>query len=58
MEVKTQTVTVGFKPRNNDVKRFYCGTKDVCAFKEAWVNNRCFAPYPVRATCRYLKEDR
>ena len=44
-----RTIEVGFK-----VKRFYCDTKDVCYFKQHYINQRCFAPYVVRASCRYL----
>lgn len=37
------------------LKRFYCGTKDLCTFKNEWASNkRCFAPYPVRSSCPNL----
>lgn len=36
------------------VRKFYCGVPDICMFKEHFVNNRCFAPYCVRQTCRYI----
>ena len=44
-----RTIEIGFK-----VKKFYCLTKDLCSYKQEWVNQRCFAPYVVRATCRHL----
>jgi hypothetical protein len=37
---------------NKDIlKRFYCGTKDICFYKEHYVNNRCFADYIIRQCC-------
>lgn len=35
-------------------KKFMCGTKDNCAHKNNYINNRCFAPYVVRQSCPYL----
>ena len=45
-------ITIGI--HNPNIKKFYCTTNDLCAFKQEWVNKRCFAPYTVRSTCRYL----
>lgn len=45
-----ETMTVN----KNDIKRFICGTKDICAHKEHFVNSRCFAPYAVRQSCRFV----
>lgn len=36
-------------------KKFYCMGNAVCSFKQSWVNDRCFATYPVRSSCRYIK---
>jgi hypothetical protein len=36
------------------IKRFYCRSRDLCIFKNQFVNQRCFADYKIRATCRYL----
>lgn len=36
------------------VKRFYCGNQDVCHFKEHYINNRCWAPYVIRSSCRHF----
>lgn len=46
---------------DNLVKKCYCGDKAItnCQYKQHYVNNRCFAPYAVRQTCRYIiREDR
>lgn len=32
-------------------KRFFCGNKDLCIYKNVYVNNRCFAPYVTRQSC-------
>lgn len=32
-------------------KRFTCGSKDPCQYKDHNINCRCFAPYPVRQSC-------
>jgi len=32
-------------------KRFFCGSKDQCNFKDHYINSRCFAPYTVRQSC-------
>ena len=42
---------------DKQTKKCYCGTKDVCSFKQNFVNMRCFAPYAVRQTCRYVVRD-
>jgi len=47
-----RTVEVHF----GKIKKFYCTTKDLCFYKQEWVNQRCFAPYTVRSTCRYLAD--
>lgn len=36
------------------VKKFVCGTRDICAFKNHYVNNRCFASYPARQCCPHI----
>ncbi len=41
-----------------EIKKFYCNTKDICYFKEHYINQRCWAGYPVRASCRYLAKDK
>ena len=46
-----RTIEIGFK-----IKKFYCTTHDLCYFKQEWINQRCFAPYVVRASCRYLAD--
>lgn len=38
----------------DDVKKFYCGTSNICKFKEHYINNRCFAPYVIRQSCLYI----
>lgn len=35
-------------------KKFYCGVKDECWFKEHYVNCRCFAPYTIRQSCPHI----
>ena len=35
----------------NAPKRFICGTKEICYFKEHNINQRCFATYPIRQSC-------
>lgn len=37
-----------------EVKHFYCGSKDECFYKQHYVNKRCFAPYVIRQSCRYI----
>jgi hypothetical protein len=39
------------KGMEKEPKKFYCGTKEICAFKEAYINNRCFAVYQIRQSC-------
>ena len=46
-----RTFEIGFK-----VKKFYCNTKDLCSHKQEWINQRCFAPYIIRTSCRYLAD--
>ena len=36
---------------DKDTKKFYCGTKEICYYKEHFINCRCFAPYQVRQSC-------
>ncbi len=48
-----QEIEIGFMPVK-ELKKFYCTVKDLCYFKQEFVNQRCFAPYVIRATCRYL----
>ena len=36
---------------DKEPKKFYCGTKEVCGFKDAYINQRCFAAYSVRQSC-------
>jgi len=36
---------------NESVKRYFCGTKDLCSHKDTFVNNRCFASYAIRQSC-------
>lgn len=39
-------------------KKFYCGTKEICGFKDHYINSRCFADYPIRQSCpNILRED-
>jgi len=38
-----------------EIKRFQCGSKEICTFKEHFVNQRCFAPYPVRQSCPHIR---
>jgi hypothetical protein len=41
-----------------EVKRFFCGSNEVCVFKESFINNRCFAIYSVRQSCpRIIRKD-
>jgi len=49
MEITERTTIIGYK-----VKKFYCTVKDLCYYKQEWINQRCFAPYVVRVSCRYL----
>jgi len=45
-------------PEVKEVKRFFCGSSEVCAFKEGYINNRCFASYAVRQSCpRIIRSD-
>lgn len=39
---------------STEIKKFFCGTGDICPHKEHFVNNRCFASYAVRQTCLYI----
>lgn len=44
------------KEHRQELKRFYCLTKNLCNFKYEFIpNQRCFAPYTIRISCRYLK---
>lgn len=37
---------------SESLKRFYCCSKDLCAWKNEWANNdRCFANYIIRSAC-------
>jgi len=36
---------------NEQPKRFFCGTNEICWFKEPNINLRCFANYVVRQSC-------
>lgn len=41
-----------------EAKKFFCGTAEVCPFKQHYVNNRCFAVYSVRQSCpKILRRD-
>lgn len=35
----------------NEIKKFYCGEKCICSFKDQYINQRCFANYTIRQTC-------
>lgn len=35
----------------NDTKKFYCGEKEICYYKDHYINQRCFAPYSTRQSC-------
>jgi hypothetical protein len=44
---------------SDELKRFFCGTKEICYFKEHYINSRCFANYRIRQTCpNILRKDR
>ena len=47
-----RTIEIGI----GKIKKFYCNTKDLCSYKQEWINQRCFAPYTIRASCRYLAD--
>jgi hypothetical protein len=36
---------------DNEPKKFYCGTKEICNFKDHYINQRCFSGYAVRQSC-------
>ena len=37
---------------NDQIKHFYCCSKELCTFRNEWASNqRCFANYPVRTSC-------
>jgi len=42
------------KALGDEPKKYYCGTRDCCQFKQHYINNRCFAQYAIRQSCPSL----